>query len=462
MSSRRRCIVVLDIGKTNVRVCAVDEAGQALHSVGQPNRSRPGPPYRHYDAEALFQFILDGLRQLGAEHEIEAIVPVTHGATAALLAGDDLALPVLDYEEEISSRLSAEYDARSRDFALTGSPSLPLGLNLGRQLYWLAGAFPDELSRVSDILLYPQYWAYRLCGVKASEVTSLGCHTDLWEPVGRRYSEVARAMGWDRLFPPTVAAWANLGTPTAEVRSRAGLASDCRVHAGIHDSNASFLAHRVPRDGDFCVVSSGTWIICMAHGASMACLRGDRDMLANVDAFGDPVPSARFMGGREYAAIAGSTTADPTADEARAVVASGAMALPAFAAEGGPFLGRTGRLVRTDSARALDRAALAAVYCALVTDYCIDLLGARGEILVEGKFAANRAYVATLAGLRPGQTVSVSSDQTGTLSGAVLLARLPEAASGDLPRSRRVEPIDPELLAGYRRDWRARVDGEDA
>ena len=28
--------------------------------------------------------------------------------------------------------------------------------------------------------MYPQYWAYRLTGVLANEVTSLGCHTDLW------------------------------------------------------------------------------------------------------------------------------------------------------------------------------------------------------------------------------------------------------------------------------------------
>ena len=29
--------------------------------------------------------------------------------------------------------------------------------------------------------MYPQYWAYRLTGVLANEVTSLGCHTDLWD-----------------------------------------------------------------------------------------------------------------------------------------------------------------------------------------------------------------------------------------------------------------------------------------
>lgn len=30
--------------------------------------------------------------------------------------------------------------------------------------------------------MYPQYWALRLTGIAANEVTSLGCHTDLWNP----------------------------------------------------------------------------------------------------------------------------------------------------------------------------------------------------------------------------------------------------------------------------------------
>ncbi len=48
-----------------------------------------------------------------------------------------------------------------------------------------------------------------------------------------------------------------------------------------------------------------------------------RDTLLNVSAFGAPVPSARFMGGRAYDIIRGDTDAVPTAADRAAVVRRG-------------------------------------------------------------------------------------------------------------------------------------------
>ncbi|NJN38893.1 MAG: hypothetical protein HC790_09445, partial [Acaryochloridaceae cyanobacterium CSU_3_4] len=53
-------------------------------------------------------------------------------------------------------------------------------------------------------------------------------------------------------------------------------------------------------------MSTGTWVIVLGVGGALEGLEAPRDTLANVDAFGRPVPSARFMGGREYDVIAGS------------------------------------------------------------------------------------------------------------------------------------------------------------
>lgn len=458
MTAPRPCRAVLDVGKTHARLCVVDGAGQPLETLRRRSEVGPGPPYPHLDTDSLFDWVLDGLASLCTRHDIGSIVPVAHGATAALLAGDELALPVVDYEQEIPAGASAAYDRQARDFAHTGSPRLPLGLNLGRQLFWQRQAFPLEVARATDLLLHPQYWAYRLSGAKVAEVTSLGCHTDLWEPAAGAPSSFARSAGWADLLPPVVPAWATVGAPSADVRSRTGLAADCCVLAGIHDSNASFLAHRAPRTDDFCVVSTGTWVVCMAHGAEWARLGEERDMLANVDAFGGPVPSARFMGGREYAAIAGDGAAGaPAAADLERVLRRGALALPAFASGGGPFAGRRGRSIDADDLDASGRAALAALYCALVTDTCLDLLGARGDIVVEGRFAANEAYVAALAGLRPDRSVSVSRDETGTVAGAVALCDL---AAGRLPSSPplvAVSPWDPASLDRYRARWRERV-----
>jgi sugar (pentulose or hexulose) kinase len=228
------------------------------------------------------------------------------------------------------------------------------------------------------------------------------------------------------------------------------------VLAGIHDSNASFLVHRAYRDDGFSVVSTGTWIVCMARGARLDTLREDHDTLANVDAFGDPMPCARFMGGREYAALAGSEGLDaaPSREDAVRLVEAGCMAIPAFATQGGPFHGMEGRVVGPSPPTGVERSALAAVYCALVTDHCLGLLDARGDVIVEGRFASNRAYCAVLAGLRPGQDVWASADQTGTVGGAALLAGLPDRVRAGSASLDRVPSLATPGLAAYRDRWR--------
>ena len=97
--------------------------------------------------------------------------------------------------------LAAAYDAARPAFDETGSPRLPLGLNLGAQLYWQFQTFA-QAKAASAILPYPQYWAFRLCGVAATEATSLGAHTDLWNPRLRDLSSLVDRQGWRQLMPP--------------------------------------------------------------------------------------------------------------------------------------------------------------------------------------------------------------------------------------------------------------------
>ena len=104
------------------------------------------------------------------------------------------------------------------------SPNLPRGLNLGRQPFYLERMFPAEFARASAFLAYPQYWAWRLSGVMATEVTSVGSHTDLWRPNEGRLSSMVDKLGWRRLFPPLRKAWDTLGSLKAEVAAATGLA----------------------------------------------------------------------------------------------------------------------------------------------------------------------------------------------------------------------------------------------
>lgn len=408
-----------------MRLSAVDDSGVAMAILERQNRVDSSPPYPHFDADELYAWLIDGLARLARDFDVRSVVPVTHGACAALVDDGGLVIPIMDYEFHGLSDVDSEYDAIARDFAHTASPKLPAGLNLGRQLFWQQRHFPREFNRAT-IIPYPQYWAARLCGVRAWEPTSLGCHTDLWEPRRGDFSSFAKTMRWNARFGRRASAWTPLGGPLPEVAAATGLSNECKILAGIHDSNASYLAHRATREQPFCVVSMGTWIVAMAHGSPLEVLREELDMLANVDAFGNAVATARFMGGREYAAIcdveAGLT--QPSVGDLEYVLDSGALAIPSFADQGGPFRAQAGRIVGVAPDAPHHRAALAALYCALMTDYCITMLEGRGDIILEGRLASNEAFASALAALREPQLVFRSADETGTLRGAVALSLL--------------------------------------
>src|SRR5690606_24546838 len=106
---------------------------------------------------------------------------------------------------------ASEYAAIRPPFGETLSPRLPNGLNLGAQLFWQGQRFPEQFAQITHILTYPQYWAWRLTGIAASEVTSLGCHTDLWVPERGQFSSLVDHQRWTALFPPIRPAASVLG-----------------------------------------------------------------------------------------------------------------------------------------------------------------------------------------------------------------------------------------------------------
>jgi L-fuculokinase len=405
-------IAVVDVGKTSTKLSVVDDGGIVCAECKTRSRVIAGPPYPHLDVDGTLAWICGGLREFAQRWPIEVVVPVAHGAAAALLAGDELALPVMDYEFAGPDELASTYPAPP--FEETLSPRLPAGLNLGRQLYWQSMRMPDAFARVTDILLFPQYIGWRLAGRRVSEVTSLGCHTDLWCPHARAFSSLATSLGWNALFPPMEPAWAELGALRPEVRAATGLSPSCRVLAGIHDSNASYLPHRLARQPPFSVVSTGTWIVCMAAGGSIEKLESEADTLANVDVFGDPVPTSRFMGGRELEEIGGLCEFD--ADDLRRVI---------------------DRPEATWGEHSRERAALGVLRCALRTELCLDRIGAKGPSIVEGSFVRTPAFAALLAALRRDEEVLVAEGISGTTAGAAVLARWPTTSLSVAPNASR-------------------------
>ena len=422
-----RHVAVIDIGKTNAKVALVDLDNVSEIAVCRTaNTTLRDSIYPHYDVERLWDFILGSLATLNLGQPIDAISVTTHGATATLLRADgELALPVLDYEHDGPEHLAVEYDALRPGFSESGTPRLPLGLNLGAQIHWQSQAFPLQFADVRWIVTYPQYWACRLSGVPANEVTSLGCHTDLWNLSAADFSSLVDKLGWRALMAPIRKAHDRLGSVLPLVAQRTGIAANTPVFCGIHDSNASLLPHLLSRSRPFAVVSTGTWVVAMAVGGKHMELDPGRDTLINVNAFGEAVPSARFMGGRDYAILTSDLPGDSTDDDVAAVLEKGIRLLPSVTTGSGPFPRKQAKWISPDGSTPGQRRVAASFYLAMMTSYCLGLAGASGDTVVEGPFARNELYVRMLAAATRRPVIAFTHGATGTSTGAALLAATP-------------------------------------
>jgi sugar (pentulose or hexulose) kinase len=450
MADPRR-IAVIDIGKTNAKVALVD--AQTLTEITirkTPNIMLNDGPYPHFDMQGQWEFVIAALKDLNAADPFDAISITTHGASAALVAQNGaLALPVLDYEHTGPDELASEYNKVRPDFAETFSPRLPIGLNLAAQFYWQQSRYPDAFAKTQHILALPQYWAMQLTGIAASEATSLGAHTDLWQPAKADFSSLVHSQGWRGLFPPLRSAFDVLGALRPDIAAAIGVTKPIPVTCGIHDSNASLLPHLLSRPVPFSVVSTGTWVIVFSPGASLGRLDPRRDCLANVDAFARPVASARFMGGREYEMLvpAGVTSNGEALAEA---LDETILLLPSVERTSGPFQGWQAEWLPREPQGPV-RAAAASLYLAMMTAASLELSGGKGGTIVEGPFAKNPAYLQMLAAATGREVIAVTGSSTGTSTGAALLAlgrdHAVTAAGEPVP------PPSPQVRLGMER-WR--------
>ncbi len=479
--------LVIDIGKSHAKLLLIDAVGNAIETHVRNNASVTSPlGYPALDLQGLRAWAASALKSSANTVACRRVIASTHGA--ALVALDDsgaVAWAPLDYEFDAlpaGSPLAEAFDAAADAFEDSLSPPLPAGLNAARQLFYVQHTHPMAWQRTRCLLPYAQYWAWLLCGQAASEVSSLGCHTHLWRPAAGNFSALAQSQGWAALFAPLRPAWAPLGCVKPAVAEAWGLPKDCVVHVGVHDSNACLASHMaaVPSTDDLLTcVSSGTWTVLMAPGAPVSRLDAARDMLANVDVLGRATPTARFMGGREYAALLEDANPDGASmAEVQAVIDAELLAMPCFAPQGGTFMGRAGHVLRAGQPLSLTlaqtlspglRAALAALYCAQVSAWLIAYLwrGVAGQhtVVVDGPLAHNTLYLALLQALlqteRPGSRCLASEESLeGTARGAWLLSRwenkykLGQANSALKPQA----ALAPHGLASYHAAWLAQLD----
>lgn len=445
---------VLDVGKTNLKFVVFDDAGVLLFERQMPNASLPGPPYPHVDVEKIWNFLGSSLREATKRFKIETLIPTTHGASGAVMNEQGLVLPIMDYEFTNAEDINSRYEPLRDAFDKTYSPSMPAGLNVGRQLAWQKWNLSEDFERVTKIVGYPQYWVWRLCGQFAFDICSMGAHTDLWLSGENKPSKLAEALDFDKLIAPITSPWTEMGMISAKAASDLGVEPNIKILCGIHDSNAALLPYLASRKSPFTVLSTGTWVVVMAVGHSLTSLKPDMDMLGNIDAEGRPTATAKFMGGREFATIAGDCINAEATEDIRHFIASSVFPLPSFNTSGGPYAARQGEIVGT--VKPEQRNSLATLYAALMCTVTLDNLEIeQGDLIVDGSFVQNHLLCEIIAALRPKQNLFVAKDQAGTARGAAMLAtwRQPHAA----PEASLVKPAELFGLKTYYENWKALI-----
>jgi sugar (pentulose or hexulose) kinase len=419
-------IAVLDIGKTSLKLLVASDDGRPLETHAIPNVPMTQGPYLAYDLAGVEEWFLDTLAIASQRHTIGAVIVAAHGCGAVLVHGDAPVLPMMDYDavcppeiDEAYARIAPGYD---EVFCGTGG-----AMRLGKQLLWQESAYPLEFARAKTYLTTAQFFALRLGGRAASEISQLAAQSHIWDLVHHQPSSLMRKRGWSHLLPVSVAAGAVLGTVSEPVARRTGLAQSTEILCGVHDSNANLFRYKAAGMADASILSTGTWMIGFQRGLPLDQLDCARAMVLNIDVDGENAPSTLIAAGREYDLIRGRSCASDAAVLAALpiLLSRGTLALPSFVGDDGLFPGAAdrGRVIGPPPETAAEWQALAVLYAAFSANRCLDALKSSKRIVIDGGFAANLPFARCIATLRPSQRVGVSQSPHGTALGAALLWR---------------------------------------
>ena len=466
---RGKAVAVFDVGKTNVKLSMVSPEGSIVGTRSLPNATVDDPPWRRHDLVGTETWLLTTLAEFATRFELLAFVTSGHGSAGVLVREAELsseapALPMIDYEQALPEDIRAAYAPQAGGFFDRGSAVMLGATHQARQMFWIETEAKSDFDKADWFLGVPQYWAWRLSGVAASEVTYLGAQSHLWNVPAAHWSEIVERRGWRRLMPPFHPAWDRLGRIRPELSRRYGLPPGLPILTGIHDSSANFYRYQTAGLSRMTVVSTGTWIVALSDHADLATLNETRGMTCNADVYGRPLGGALTMAGREFGAIAGdgAANAKSSARILQELIAQGTMAIPSFGQDDGLFPGSAGRghiagpLPRSDD----ERLTLAVLYAALVTNECLEALSSKDLVILDGTFLREPLYASLVGALRPECNTAFNLASSGVASGAALLATHGMSDKVPLMTLEKPEPFHCPALPDYAKEWRSRVISE--
>ena len=210
-----------------------------------------------WDTDRLFREIKTGIKEAFKKYpKIESLSIDTWGVDYVLLKGDEEVMPVYAYRDvrmdavidEVHSIVPFEklYERTGIEFQK---------FNTVYQLY--ADKVAGRLEGVTDFLMLPEYFMYKLTGVKKKEftdATTMGLVNSKTLEIDR---EIWSALGYpEALIKPLSAPGALVGRLSDEMKAELGGDLDV-VLCATHDTGSAVEAIEMEENAPY--ISSGTW-----------------------------------------------------------------------------------------------------------------------------------------------------------------------------------------------------------
>lgn len=294
-------IVVFDVGKTNKKIFLFDENYKIVFERSArfiETFDEDGDPCENL--ESLRLSIFDSLREVlkRKEFEIRAINFSTYGASFVYI--DEYGKPLAPlynylkaYPKEIKEEFYQKYGSEAAISAATASPVLD-SLNSGMQLYRIKKEKPALYKQLGYALHLPQYLSYLVSGQEYSDLTSIGCHTQLWDFTKNDYHDWVKKEGLDKKLAPIVAADAVFPSEFP--------GNQYKVGVGLHDSSAALIPYLINFHEPFVLISTGTWCITLNpfNTSALTAEELEQDCLSYMQYKGKPVKASRIFAGYEH------------------------------------------------------------------------------------------------------------------------------------------------------------------
>ena len=294
-------IAVFDVGKTNKKLFLFDENYQIVFEKSArfiETVDEDGFPCENL--ESLRLSVFDSLSEVFRlkEYLVKAVNFSAYGASLVYLDENGKAFaPLYNYlkpfPEELGKVFYANYGGEERFSTETASPILG-SLNSGLQLYRLKKEKPELFKRIKYALHLPQDLSFLLSGKYYSDMTSIGCHTALWDFTRDRYHEWVQQEEIALKLPPVV--------PANKAMPALFPGNSYKVGVGLHDSSAAMIPYLVNFSEPFILISTGTWCISL-NPFNQSPLTGDelkKDCLFYIQYNGKHVKASRLFSGSEH------------------------------------------------------------------------------------------------------------------------------------------------------------------